>query len=183
MLFIRLPESEKIIILQNELFRYTAYFKISVASIGISNLTYNIWALALLRKHRQNIENQFSNIEGINLKWLKTLIIASLIVFSVNISLFNLNNFLPFAGYYDLSKIAYVFATVYVLYLGFFGIRQGMIFADFQTIDAVQKGNSSLSQESTTNNKKDFFEIIGKLTILMEQERPYLDPEMELLMI
>ena len=178
--FLRLPGEEKLLIVQNELFRNSLLFKVSIPYIGISTITYNVWALILLRKHRLNMENHFSNIENIDLKWLKTLVIVSLVVFSINVFLYNLNNIIQFAGYYELSQIAYIFATFYVLYLGFFGIRQGKIFVDYPTI-ALEQNRKTIKQEALKiNEKKDFSKTINKLIRLMEQEQHYLDPELNL---
>ncbi len=178
--FLHLPGEEKTRIVHDELFRNDLLFKISVPSIGISTITYNIWALILLRMHRKNIKNQFSNIENIDLKWLRTLVIAALIVFSVNVVLFNLNNLFYFAGYYDLSLIAYVFASFYVLFLGFFGIRQGRIFVDTQAEVIRQTPEPDKQELLKPGEKRDFSDTIIRLTRVMEQEQPYFDPELTL---
>ena len=178
--FLSLPANEKILLTQNELFTTTGFFKIRGASIGISSIGYNIWALILLRKHRYNIENQFSNIENIDLAWLKTLVIASLVVFSVNVFLFNINNYFHFAGFYELAQIAYSFSAVYVLFIGYFGIKQANIFVDYQTVDITSIPPSAKQKVPAVAENKVFEEIRNKLTKLMEQEQPYLDPELSL---
>ncbi|GEM_PF-719990 len=178
--FIKIPAEEKMVVVQNELFINTLFFKISVASIGISSLAYNWWALKRLRSYRNNIENQYSNIETINLKWLKTLVVASLVVFFVNVVLFNLNNVIPFAGYYELSQVAYVFASGYVLYLGFFGIRQGKIFADYPTIDKEQNHKPLQEVQPSGFNHSFQDDTITELTKTMTCQKPYLDPELSL---
>lgn len=179
--YLFLAADEKILLTENELFTTTVFFKIRGISIGISSIGYNIWALRLLRKHSINIENQFSNIEKIDLSWLKTLVIASLIVFSVNVSLFNINNYLHFAGFYELAQIAYSFSTVYVFYIGYFGIRQGRIFVDYPATEIEQPFEPVKQDEPGTGERKDYSHIISRLTLLMEQEQPYLDPELNLL--
>jgi AraC-like DNA-binding protein len=186
--FLQLPQSEKIVVVENELFRNTSFFKVSVASIGISTITYNIIGLFLLKSHKKNIENHYSHIEDIDLKWLRTLVIAALTVFSLNVLLFNLNIIIPFAGYYELSQIAYVFATLYVLYLGFFGIRQGRIFVSGHAMVDEQATTSPLLSHNrpgtleipATPDKQEYADIISRLTILMEQEQPWLDPELNI---
>jgi AraC-like DNA-binding protein len=186
--FLQLPQSEKIVIVKNELFRDTPFFKLSVVSIGISTITYNIIGLFLLKQHSKNIKNHFSYIEDIDLKWLKTLVIAALAVFSVNVLLFNLNIIIPFAGYYELSQIAYVFATIYILYLGFFGIRQGGIFVSEQIPVDEQVAHHPLTGHQrhetaeirSAHNQQEYEDIISRLTRLMDQEQPYLDPEINI---
>jgi len=178
--YLLLSAEEKILLAENELFTTTVFFKIRGISIGISSIGYNIWAYRLLQKHRINIEHQYSNIEKIDLIWLKTLVIASLVVFSVNVFLFNINNYLHFAGFYELALIAYSFSTVYVFYIGYFGIRQGRIFVDYP-IKEIEQRLESINQDTPGNGKKkDYSHIISRLTLLMESEQPYLDPELNL---
>jgi AraC-like DNA-binding protein len=178
--FLSLTENDKILLTQNELFTTTVYFKIRGLSIGLSSIGYNIWALFLLGKHRKNILNQFSSIENIDLTWLRTLSWASLIVFTVNVFLFNINNYFRFASYYELAQIAYSFSTIYVLFIGYFGIKQGRIFTDTQIIEEEQPIQNSNKNKSYTSGKNDYSAIINRLTFLMEQGQPYLDPELNL---
>jgi len=91
--FIHLPEAEKIHIAGNELFKDQVFYKISVLSIGISTISYNLWALKLIQKYRHNLLLTFSKTEDIDLNWLRILTIASLICFGVNHALFNLDFF------------------------------------------------------------------------------------------
>lgn len=176
--FFNLPSAERIHIVQSEQFTQLEAYYASVIAIGISTLGYNIWALILLHRHRRNIERQFSSTEHIDLNWLKGLTWASLIVFSLNVLLFNLNNVFRFAGYYELSQIAYLFASFYVVYLGYFGIRQGKVFIDNPALlieplaDEHKSGTNTMDGESAR--------LVEALTRLMEQQQPYLDPELNL---
>ena len=178
--FLSLSADEKILLTQNELFTTTLFFKIRGISIGLSSIGYNIWALILLRTHRKTIETQFSYIEHIDLAWLRTLSLASLIVFTVNVFLFNINNYLNFAGFYELAQIAYSFSTIYVLFIGYFGIKQGRIFVDNSQIAVGQSLEIAKNEKVVFVDKKDYSKIIEKLILLMEIEQPYLDPELNL---
>ena len=178
--FLFLTTNEKIHLIQNELFTTSVFFKIKGISIGLSSIGYNIWALNLLRKHKKNIMNQFSSIENIDLGWLRTLSLASLIVFTVNVFMFNLNNYFHFSGYYELVQIAYSFSTIYVIYIGYFGIRQGRIFVGYPITDIEQTLEPVKQDQPGTTKNKYYSEIITRLTQLMESEQPHLDPELNL---
>lgn len=178
--FVFLPAAEKVYIARDELFRNSQIFKISVAAIGFSTLGYNLWALVQLRNHEKNIKNIFSHIEDIDLRWLKALVVASLTVFAINVLLFNFNNIITFASYYELSAIAYMFASIYVLFLGVSGIRQGSVFNDsFQRFITEQPFNERkhTNNASESNNNS---ELVEMLIQIMEQEQPYLDPDLTL---
>ena len=179
--FFRLSAEEKIFLTQTESFTTTLFFKIRGLSIAFSTIGYNIWALILLHKHKQNIVSQFSNIENIDLKWLRTFVIASLFIFSLNVFLFNLNNYIHFTGFYSLSEIAYSFSTIYVLYIGYYGLRQGSVFVDSPAFENQQNNPSMIKKQvPDTLKTKGFNEIIDKLSKLMEEKQPYLDPDISL---
>lgn len=183
--FLMLPAAQKIYLVQHELFRQFPIFKISVAAIGVSSLTYNIWALSLLAKHLRNIKNEYSNIEAIDLQWLKVLVVASLVIFTVNVLIFNLNNILNFASYYQISNIAFVFASFYVLFLGFFGIRQGHVFSENNPPYATQQHElneqpTALPSSEPLFDNAEYAKVVTQLTLIMECEKAYLDPELTL---
>lgn len=175
--FMHLPAEDKILIMSKLLFMKTPLYIISVVVIGISSLTYNIWVLALLKKHRQNIENQYSDIEEIDLAWLNRMAIASLIVFSVNVAIYNLNNVIPIIGYYQQSKIAYVLATLYLLYLGFYGIRQGRIFTNTPNSSATEEKKLE-TEEGLKELENPHLDTVVRLKELMELQKPHLDPQL-----
>lgn len=176
--FISLAPSEKIALINQHATRIAP--KIGTIVIGLSTVGYNIVVLFLLKKHRKNIRNKFSNIENIDLDWLRTFVIASLVIFSLNVMLFLLNNHLQFTEEHKLSQIAYSFSTVYVFYIGYFGIRQGQIFVDNPAIKNVQHKVLSEQEASKKIEKINYSHITSKLTIFMEKEQPYLDPELSL---
>jgi AraC-like DNA-binding protein len=174
--FMALPAQDKIELVRNDLFKQNIFYTISVVSIGISTIGYNIWALLLIRDHRKNIMKNFSQIEGIDLNWLRILTISSLVCYSVNVFLFNLDLIFQYATYQLLMLVTYSFASVYILFLGYFGIQQGNIFinklAGFQSIDPVQK------PEERVSTITDVF--TDALLQFMEHKQPYLDPEITL---
>lgn len=178
--FISLSAAEKISYVVSGNLNTTILVKIGSMVIGISTIGYNIVGLILLRKHLQNIKNIFSNIEDIDLKWLKTLVIASLVVFSINVILYNLNNYLHFSEYFALSQVAYTFSTIYVLYIGYFGIKQGRIFVDYPSNEIKSSFDPEKQDKPKIGEKKDYSHIISKLAQLMELEQPHLDPELNL---
>jgi AraC-like DNA-binding protein len=176
--FISLSAEEKVMYVKGTERAAPLFAKIGSMLIGLSTLGYNIIALFLLKQHLRNIKNTYSSIEDKDLQWLRMLVIASLVVFSINVLLFNLNNYFHFSGNFALSQIAYSFSTFYVFYIGYFGIRQGRIFVDNEIVKHEEK-NVNAAELSVTE-KKGHSDIISKLTILMEKEQPYLDPEITL---
>ena len=174
--FINLTVAEKIRFLDNDLFKEQVSYKITVLAIGVSTISYNIWALNLIRRRRDKLMQLYSKIEDIDLGWLNVLTIAALISYSVNVALFNLDLIFHFATYKFLMLLTNSFATVYVLFLGYFGLRQGNIFINNLAVTRVPGGKSALN-ETTPSGETEDSTFVTSLLQSMEVKQPYLDPE------
>lgn len=114
--FFLLSNEEKIGVYMNRGAGWELFNTISIWAISISGLVYVIWSEVLLRMHRNNIEDRFSNLEKVNLRWLQILTygmggIWFLIIFIGGDALI-------FSG-----------VVVFVFLIGFFGVRQADIFS------------------------------------------------------
>ncbi len=178
--FISLTVPEKILFLENDLFKEMISYKITVLAIGVSTISYNSLTLSLIRRRRNKLMQQYSKIEDIDLGWLNVLTIAALICYSVNVALFTLDLIFHFATYKYLMFLTNIFATVYVLFLGYFGIRQGNIFINSVAVTRKSDGKpASHETPSPAMTTDDAF--IRTLIRSMEEKQPYLDPEITIL--
>jgi AraC-like DNA-binding protein len=167
-----LPAFEKIQIAKNESFKGQMFYKIVVLSIGLSTITYNLWALKLIRKRHRSLLLNFSKIEDIDLNWLRILTIASLSVFALNHVLFNLNLIFEYSSHKILSLVSYSFASVYVLFLGFFGLKQKNVFITVPYAAELKKAEKQIPKEESA--------FIENFLMFMKNERPFLDPELNI---
>jgi AraC-like DNA-binding protein len=178
--FILLPAPEKIGMVMNEQIRNRVFYIISNIATGISMLSYNICVLFLLRQHRNKIKQYHSLTAGIDLKWLNVLTIASLSVSLVNVMLFNLNNVFQFAGHFQLTAITHIFAVVYILFIGYYGLQQKDIFINYIASDTdesmIEFPNEALG--NNTDGEDSLF--LKTLLDFMEHQQPFLDPEINL---
>lgn len=186
--FISLTLTEKVRFLENDVFKELVSYKITVLAIGVSTISYNIWALNLIRRRRDKLMQQYSKIEDIDLGWLRALTVAALICYSVNVALFNLDMIFHFASYKFLMFLTNSFATVYVLFLGYFGIRQGNIFIS-KAMEVRESGFINKAMEVSESGDKSPFDEPGSPLITrddtfiktlirnMDEKQPYLDPE------
>ena len=136
--FFLLSTEEKIIIMENHGKGYSAYNTINVFSINASGIIYVIWSSLLLKKHKKNILDQFSNIEEINLKWLQLLIVGIGVIWSIVI--FSKNGEYIFTG-----------VAIFVILIGFFGIQQKAIFKTEELI--IKNTNESAIKRKEKNEK------------------------------
>lgn len=180
--FILLPAPEKIRMVANEQISNKIFYNTSNIAIGISMLSYNICVLLLLRQHGDKIKQYHSMTAGIDLKWLNVLTFASLSVSFVNVMLFNLNNIFHFAGHVQLTAITHIFAVVYVLFIGYYGLQQKDIFINYipqdVSVKSVSNSPETTAPEVTVYGEDGLF--LQNLVNYMERRRPYLDPGINL---
>lgn len=176
--FFSLEPSHRIQLVINDAFQDWAYYKISVICIGISTLTYYIWGLKQIRDHRKHLKEHFSRIDNKDLQWLRILIIVSLVVYTVNVGIFNLDLLFDIAPYRVLQLFSSGFASVYILVLGWFGLQQGHVFQSHALPSSAETGNSTIGGVEKKDSAHRLF--TGRLMKLMEEQKPYLDPEITL---
>lgn len=114
--FFLLPAEEKIMIYRTQGAGYELFGAVKSIAIVMSGLFYVTWSAVLLKKHRVKIQDQFSDVEKINLRWLQILTFGLGAIWFLVI--FFGNDVLIFAG-----------VVVFVFLIGFFGVRQADIFA------------------------------------------------------
>lgn len=148
-----------------------------VPAIILSGFSYIFLTFLLFRKHRRNILNNLSNSnEKNNLHWLRNLLIGLLVIWLVVL-------FDNFALYSLLTDPAiYVCVSLFVAFIGFFGLRQGNIFMNLP--------NGSLAAELTVEDQQRYsksglkeeraVEIKQLLTNLMKEKKLFLDERISL---
>ena len=142
--------------------------------MGISTLSYNLVAFRLIRNHQKRIKQEFSKIDEIDLNWLKILILASISIYSVNVALFNLDLIFHFASYRFLMVLTYSFASVYVMIIGYFGLKQKNLFISFKEPIPTK----SPINQGIKNTEEEKHPVLDKLDEFMEKEKPFLMPEL-----
>ncbi len=136
--FFNLSSDEKVHIYQNDGFGYETFMYIHIGVVILSGIVYFISSLILLRNHKKNILNEFSYTENINLFWLQYLI------YGIGIIWF----FVIFGD--DIT--IYFAVTLFVIALGYFGIKQDGIFTKINIIND-EIGNSNINIQSDINNE------------------------------
>lgn len=180
--FFLLPFDQKIHVYQNGGRGYENILSIIRLPIIPSGIIYVLLSLILLKKHRANISGQFSNTEKINLNWLVYLTIGILaiwlsIIFGNDISTFML-------------------VDVFILFIGYFGIKQVGIFTNRMAAEQVPLNESAEANDpghtgpAIGSEKAKYIktavapELMSKvhdeLTLLMQTEKLFKDPELNL---
>lgn len=173
-----LPAEERILMEQTEAFKQDWLFPVMVGAIALFTQGYFFWGILLIRSHKKNLKTYFSKIEEKDLHWLNILLISCILAYASISGLYILDIFLKFLTYNTLQLIGYSIASLQVLVLGFFGLRQGNIF--IETLIPIDIEKASGISFNETNIHKEDEAFIHKLLEYMKEKQPHLNPELNL---
>jgi len=141
----------------------------------ISILTYSFICLAILVKYQKQLKEYYSKIENISLSWLQTPIIVYASFFIFWNILTEVDRFIfshSLREYYFLPSFAILsIATCWIGFKGYLQKERDLIFI---------KQSSKKRKEKVVIKDKEF---ISKLNELMDTQKPYLNPELNLGML
>jgi len=156
--FFLLPVDQKIWVYKNRGAGYELFGMLKSYAIAFSGVVYVIWSLALLRRHSNNIRDQFSDLDKVSLRWLRMLT-------------YGLGGIWFLVLFFRHEELIFSGVVVFVFLIGFFGVRQGEIFArslppleDAEPKERYQK--SGLTEEVSAD-------LHQKLKRLMTEEGLY----------
>ncbi|PKB18781.1 AraC family transcriptional regulator [Flavobacterium sp. 5] len=142
----------------------------------LSGVLYVILSLTLLKKYSAYISNQFSDLERINLNWLRYLILGIGLIW---ISVFFAN---------DIST--FTLLDLFILFIGYFGIKQIGVFTNsnltnqpiIETVneEIIPTITEKIKYQSSNADETLLLKIHQDLKILMQNEKLYKDPELTL---
>lgn len=176
-----LPENERVLVYKQDGKGFETLMLIGSILLSISGIIYTIITHILLYKHKKRILHHFSNQEKINLNWLRFLFYGMGIIWAVII----------FGGS---DEWIFSIATVFVVFIGYFGIKQVGIFtnqnqniAENETIHELIL--ESVAEKSILEKKKyaksglnvdSAKDLHQRLLELMQAEKLFIAPELTL---
>lgn len=154
---------------------------------------YLMLSLALLLKHRKNIRRDFSYTEDINLRWLFYLVaimgMVWVTVVLTNVFALYIDNFDEDLG----GNIIYISVTISVFFIGFFGIKQQVIYSpstkkegtEKEVIAPIEEDEKQIQPstdryEKSGLKKEESVQHAVRLKEYMQNERPYLNGKLSL---
>jgi AraC-like DNA-binding protein len=174
------PHTERLEVFANDGKGYEWVFLLQRIFVLASGVAYTILSLWLLRLHIRNVQNRFSHTEKVNLLWLRYMIYGVAVVW---VAVFSGNDFIIFS-----------LVALFVLLLGYFGIKQVGIFTQTTYSETTVLRDSSVASnfgdnsapeeevkvkylKSTLSSEKQA-EIHDKLTRAMEEQKLFLNPDL-----
>ena len=151
-----------------------------IIGVLIYSGVYLVLAMRLLTKHKKRIMKLFSSIDHINLLWLNYVVRFIFFIYTISAIVHVYWFFGGSYGWFITQKIFPVAITFYIFAIGYRGLIQHEIFAG--VLDAADE-NRDILDEKTSIPPAKVRDIMDKLIPLMEEKKPYLNPELTLPML
>ncbi|MBT4033378.1 MAG: helix-turn-helix transcriptional regulator [Candidatus Marinimicrobia bacterium] len=173
---------EKVLVDTGQVEDFAVFYIILFIAFILSGLTYPILAFKRLIAHKQLVEDNFSNDSRISLEWLKYWIYAIGLLYLTVAAISMLQDGLGVEFPFNTDYIVYILLVLFVICMGFFGIRhQDVFIADslhgsvplVQSKSPVEYRKSGLKLEVAEN-------IHEKLQSVMLTMKPYLNSKLTL---
>ena len=174
--FFSLPAREKIRIIESGAFRDQWLFPVTVILIALTTQGYYIWGLVLLTRYRRKIKAYFSRVSGLDLKWLRFVLLFAIASYAGISGIYLLNYLTGMTGFDIMQSAGAVLASCYILILGFFGLKQEHIFSSKNVSLDLEKVIDTPPEPQTLPSAEERF--INRLLQYMKEEKPYLEPEL-----
>jgi AraC-like DNA-binding protein len=171
-----LPVEAKINMVQDGSITDHLVYKIFVVAIALSTTGYSIWGLGMVLRYKKKIKTYFSHIEKIDLSWLKTLLIGAIVVYGIINTIYIIDLFIPVASFGAMQFFSFAFGAVYIIFLGFFGLRQGNLFASQKINMNLEEAVEQHKKERNAGGKDE--EFIHSLLKHMKEKKPYLNSDL-----
>lgn len=189
--FFFLPRDQQAAVFTNQGEGFETQVMFNLYAIYISGILYVTLSLIRLFKYRKSLPDRFSNTEKINFNWLLYLILWIMVIWVVVL-------------FVQKDEIIYGAASLFVLWLGFFGIRQVRVFTHNESNppepvlqnhqhDSADKFEvppaelptttaepGTLKYQKSTLSEEDIAEIHEKLQRLMAEQKPFKNPDLTL---
>ncbi len=147
-------------------------------AVFLSGVAYVVLSLLLLKTHKQNVRNRFSQVEKINLAWLRYFIYSMILVW--------------LAVFYGNDLIIFSLVALFVMLLGYFGIKQVGIFTqslqtetfDLETNPATEEKATTFHEQPKARYLKSTLSpeaqqaIHQKLILAIDDQKLFLNPEL-----
>ncbi len=152
--FILLPADQKIEVYRNHGAGYELFMVVRRYAIWVSGTFYVTWCAVLLRNHRRKIREQFSDLGHVNLQWLRILT-------------YGLGGIWYLVIFFNDDTLVLAGIVVFVFLIGFFGVRQAVIFAPAPAQAEVEEegekkmyAKSGLTEEASEKLHHDLIQLM-----------------------
>ena len=136
-------------------------------------IIYLLLSLLLIKQYNSRLPNLSSFIEGVNLRWLKHLLLGiAIIAFIIVIGLI-FSDILIVISHDAKAYLIYIAFAILPFFMTFNAIRQRIIYVDEDVLEPDNKYTFGLTREVSLS-------MAERLTAYMSQHKPYLNPKLNI---
>jgi len=139
--FFTFTPAQKVFVYQNKGAGFELFNRVKLIAIILSGILYICLSVILLNRHKRSIAKEFSYTERINLKWLQYLIYGISIIW---------------AFIFISDKMVFWGVVLFVLFIGYFGIKQVGIFTHVHNKNEEPETPDPLSERTIIPEPYDY---------------------------
>ncbi len=158
---------------------FSAFMLATVIQLGL----YLFFSIRCLLRHAKTIRDEFSDIEKINLDWLRYLLIGLSAIYLILLG----DQFFPdLLGMNILGDLTTVVAVILIYAMGYLGLRQPAIFTQnysprlAQTETVPEEAQLERKYQRSGLDRETSRVFLQELTQYMQTRKPYLDGDLAL---
>lgn len=146
--------------------------------IPLQGIFYTVLTILVVVAYNKRLKDNFSNIDRINLNWLKYIAFGIIIIWSIVAFLYLSDFFIQRQARIDYMLQFSISILIYSI--GYIGLTQPEVF--LQHVDEITETDETKSGRYSKSGLDEISadDIKGRLLNLMENEKPYLDSELTL---
>jgi AraC-like DNA-binding protein len=173
---------EKIMVDKGLVDDFAVFSVIALVAFIISGLVYPVLAYRWIEKYNRLINDNFSYDNRISLTWLKYCIYGTGLLYLTVAVVYFFKDGIGIEFPFNADFIFYIMIVIFVISIGFFGIRHQNIFTEDSSEKKVQLVQSKLDGEYKKSGLKPEVaeDVHQKLLDLMEAEKSYTNPKLTL---
>lgn len=171
------PTAEKLTFVQMMMLdKQSLIYDVIETFIPIQGVIYTIIVARLVLEYNKQIKENFSNIEKINLEWLKYLTFGMIFCWSTVAGSHIVAFFLDASQSFEI--VLHIAISIIIYSIGYLNLSQPEIFMRSQ--DSTDKDEVTVKYKKSGLDDSSAKEIQNKLIAVMEKQKPYLDSELTL---
>ena len=155
-------------------------FIVFLVLTALSGPIYIAFTLSLFKRLDIRIFNQFSSLKDINLRWLRNLVIAFGVVWTLLMAAAVVHHLFRFFTWSFCTDGLALSLSIFIILIGYFGLRQREIFPGIVNMPNVADDSADRKYSSSSLKAEDALKVKRELEQHMAANKPYLNPELSL---
>lgn len=144
--------------------------------VPFQGIVYTILTIKTVSDYNKKIKHNYSNIEKINLGWLKYLAIGTVTIWTIVAAVYLVHIITDYKT--DIGYILHFSISILIYSVGYFGLKQPEIFMRPQETESAEENYEKYKKSGLDETASE--KIKNKLIDVMNNEKPYLDSDLTL---